>query len=243
MRAMILAAGLGTRMRPLTDHTPKPLLKAGGRSLIEYHIANLRRAGITELVINTAWLGEQLEAALGDGSALGVRIQWSHEETPLETAGGIRRALPLLGEAPFIVVNGDIWTDYPFHHLPESLAGDAHLVLVDNPSHHPQGDFLLFCNQAPLAGDGQVQDNSASPAPGGRALTFSGIGVYRPALFAGLPDGAAPLAPLLRQAMAAGRVSGEYHRGRWFDIGTPQRLAALDQFLAHAQHEPTHPTS
>lgn len=241
MRAMILAAGLGTRMRPLTDHTPKPLLKAGGRSLIEYHIANLRRAGITELVINTAWLGEQLEAALGDGSALGVQIRWSRECAPLETAGGIRKALPLLGEAPFAVVNGDIWTDYPFQRLPQTLAGDAHLVLVDNPPHHPQGDFLLFCNEAPLAGGGQVQDNGARAAPGGLMLTFSGIGVYRPELFAGLPEGAAPLAPLLRRAMAAGRVSGEHHRGHWFDIGTPQRLAALDHFLARAQHGPTHP--
>ncbi|KAF0810603.1 nucleotidyltransferase family protein [Alcanivorax sp. S71-1-4] len=235
MRAMILAAGLGTRMRPLTDHTPKPLLRAGGDSLIGHHIRRLREAGITDLVINTAWLGEQLERALGDGRALGVSIQWSREGTPLETAGGIRRALPLLGEAPFLVVNGDIWTDYDFRCLPAAPPGDAHLVLVDNPAHHPEGDFLLFCNSATLAGGGKVLDNTAETralTPPGMPLTFSGIGLYRPALFAGLADGEAKLAPLLRQAMGEGRVSGEHHSGRWFDIGTPERLAALDQALS-----------
>ncbi|AJD49392.1 nucleotidyltransferase family protein [Isoalcanivorax pacificus W11-5] len=234
MRAMILAAGLGTRMRPLTDHTPKPLLRAGGDSLIGHHIRHLREAGITELVINTAWLGEQLEHALGDGRALGVSIQWSHEGTPLETAGGIRRALPLLGDEPFLVVNGDIWTDYDFRRLPRAPQGDAHLVLVDNPAHHPEGDFLLFCNSAALARDGKVLDNTAGSRalmPAGLPLTFSGIGLYRPALFAGLADGEAKLAPLLRRAMDEGRVSGEHHTGLWFDIGTPQRLADLDQLL------------
>jgi len=231
MRAMILAAGLGTRMRPLTDHTPKPLLRAGGDSLIGHHIRRLREAGITDLVINTAWLGEQLEAALGDGSTLGVRVQWSREGTPLETAGGIRRALPLLGDAPFLVVNGDIWTDYDFRRLPAEPDGDAHLVLVDNPPHHPDGDFLLCCDRPALACGGKVLDNTAQ-APAGRRLTFSGIGLYRPALFRALADGEAKLAPLLRQAMGQGRVSGEHHTGRWFDIGTPQRLAELDQMLS-----------
>lgn len=216
---MILAAGLGTRMRPLTDHTPKPLLKAGGKPLIQWHIERLRDAGMTELVINHAWLGEQLEAALGDGQDLGVTIDWSREGQPLETAGGIRRALPLLGDAPFAVINGDIWTDYPLERLPHTPAGDAHLVLVDNPQHNPGGDFHL-------ASDGKVLDNGAAK------LTFAGIGVYRPALFAGLADGEAALAPLLRAAMAEGRVSGEHFRGQWWDIGTPERLAELDQLLS-----------
>ena len=243
MRAMILAAGLGTRMRPLTDHTPKPLLRAGGDSLIGHHIRNLRGAGITELVINTAWLGEQLEAALGDGSALGVSIQWSREAAPLETAGGIRRALPLLGDAPFLVVNGDVWTDYDFRRLPVAPDGDAHLVLVDNPPHHRDGDFLLFCNSPALACSGKVLDNAAQAralVPAGRPLTFSGIGLYRPALFQALADGEAKLAPLLRQAMGQDRVSGEHHTGRWFDIGTPERLAALDQLLTRAPHGSAH---
>ncbi|MGB1220094.1 MAG: N-acetylmuramate alpha-1-phosphate uridylyltransferase MurU [Alcanivoracaceae bacterium] len=218
MKAMILAAGLGTRMRPLTDHTPKPLLEAGGKPLIVWHIEKLKAAGFSELVINHAWLGDKLEAHLGDGQAFGVHIQWSREGEPLETAGGIRRALPLLGDEPFLVINGDIWTDIDFVHLRRAPAGQAHLVLVDNPPHHPQGDFHL-------ASDGKVGDN------GSPALTFSGIGVYRPALFAALADGEARLAPLLRAAMAKGNVSGEHYRGQWWDIGTPERLQALDQHL------------
>jgi N-acetyl-alpha-D-muramate 1-phosphate uridylyltransferase len=219
---MILAAGLGTRMRPLTDHTPKPLLQAGGKSLIEWHIERLRAAGIRELVINTAWLGEQIEAALGDGSRHGVAIAWSREGTPLETAGGIRRALPLLGDGPFAVINGDIWTDYDFHHL-QVPAGLAHLVLVDNPEHHPKGDFGLDSS-------GQVRDNQLREN-GAPTLTFSGIGVYRPALFRDLPDGEARLAPLLRAAMADHAVTGEHFTGSWWDIGTPQRLSQLDAYL------------
>ncbi|MFN3712521.1 MAG: N-acetylmuramate alpha-1-phosphate uridylyltransferase MurU [Alcanivoracaceae bacterium] len=223
MKAMILAAGLGTRMRPLTDHTPKPLLKAAGKSLIEWHIDRLKAAGFIELVINTAWLGEQMEAALGDGSRYGVSIVWSREGTPLETAGGIRRALPLLGDAPFAVINGDIWTDYDFCRLPEP-AGLAHLVLVDNPEHHPKGDFGLDSA-------GRVRDNGAP------TLTFSGIGVYRPELFRELPDGEAKLAPLLRTAMAQDAVSGEHFTGDWWDIGTPQRLSQLDAYLRdHRSH-------
>ena len=219
-RAMILAAGYGKRMRPLTDRTPKPLLEAGGRPLIQYHIEALRDAGVGDIVINTGWLGEQLPARLGDGEALGVRLHWSHEGAPLETAGGVRRALPLLGPAPFILVNGDIWTDYDFRHLgPLAEGDDAHLVLVDNPPHNPGGDFHL-------TGRGRVSDN-AEPR-----LTYPGIALLRPALFERLEEGERRLAPVLRAAMAAGRVSGEHHRGHWWDIGTPERLAELDRFLA-----------
>lgn len=217
MKAMILAAGLGTRMRPLTDHTPKPLLAAGGKPLIEWHIERLAAAGVRELVINTAWLGDKLEQALGNGDRFGVSIAWSREGTPLETAGGIRRALPLLGDEPFVVVNGDIWTSFDFASLREPV-GLAHLVLVDNPFHHPIGDFCLDSA-------GRVRDN------GEPRLTFSGIGVYRPALFQGLAEGEAKLAPLLREAMARDAVTGEHFTGSWWDIGTPQRLEQLDGWL------------
>ena len=222
MKAMILAAGLGTRMRPLTDHTPKPLLKAGGKPLIVWHIERLRAAGFSELVINHAWLGEQLEQALGDGADFGVRITWSREGTPLETAGGIRRALPLLGDGPFLVVNGDIWVDLDFAHLRQPPKGLAHLVLVDNPAHHPNGDFQL-------GSDGKVRDNGA------HRLTFSGIGVYQPGLFESLAEGEARLAPLLREAMARDQVTGEHFTGQWWDIGTPERLSELDQRLASSR--------
>lgn len=218
MKAMILAAGLGTRMRPLTEHTPKPLLRVGGKTLIEWHIDKLRAAGIIDLVINTAWLGEQIEAALGDGGRHGVRIQWSREGTPLETAGGIARALPLLGDAPFVVVNGDIWSDYDYSLLREP-ADLAHLVLVDNPMHHPDGDFGLDFR-------GRVHDN------GDQRLTFTGIGLYQPQLFHDLPDEPARLAPLLRQAITTQSVTGEHFRGRWWDIGTPERLQQLDTLLS-----------
>ena len=218
MRAMILAAGLGTRMRPLTDHTPKPLLKAGGRMLIEYHIEALVQAGVRELVINHARLGGSIEQALGKGARYGASIHYSAEgEQPLETGGGIYRALPLLGEAPFIVVNADVWTDYPYARLPDTLTGLAHLVLVDNPPQHAGGDFALHA--------GQVSEH-AEPK-----LTYSGLGVYHPQLFAACQPGAFPLAPLLREAMQAGSVSGEHYAGRWWDIGTPERLRLLDQQL------------
>jgi MurNAc alpha-1-phosphate uridylyltransferase len=219
MKAMILAAGRGERMRPLTDHTPKPLLQAGGRALIEYPLEALRKAGIDELVVNYAWLGEQLVGYLGDGSRWGVNISYSPEPPgALETGGGIKHALPLLGEAPFLVVNGDIWTDYPYTQRPLPADRLAHLVLVDNPPHHPDGDFALRA--------GEVGED------GGPRLTFSGMGWYHPALFDGTPDGPFPLAPLLRAAMRAGRVSGEHYTGVWMDIGTPQRLVELDRQLA-----------
>ena len=221
MKAMILAAGRGERMRPLTDNTPKPLLSAGGKRLIEYHLEALSRAGFREVVINHAHLGEQVEQALGDGSRYGLCISYSPEGKALETGGGILRALPLLGEAPFLVINGDIWCDYPFERLRERQVERAHLVLVDNPPQHREGDFVLR--------DGKVHDEK------GERLTFSGIGVYHPALFAACEPGAFALAPLLRGAMAEGAVSGEYYRGQWFDIGTPERLMQLDQMLLATQ--------
>lgn len=218
MKAMILAAGRGERMRPLTDATPKPLLRAGGRALIEYHLDNLLRAGITDIVINHAHLGAQIEAALGDGSRYGAHIAYSPEpEGALETGGGIVQALPLLGDGPFLVVNGDIWTDFDYRALPQDIAGLAWLVLVDNPEHHAAGDFHLR--------EGRVF------AEGEPRLTFSGIGLYRAALFAGCMPGKFPLAPLLRAAMARGEVQGLHYTGRWWDIGTPQRLADLDRLL------------
>lgn len=216
MKAMILAAGRGERMRPLTDHCPKPLLQVGGKALIEYHIEALAGAGITGIVINHAWLGAQIETALGDGQRYGVRLNYSPEPVALETAGGIVQALPRLGET-FVVINADIWSDYPFARLPEEPAGLAHLVMVDNPAHHRQGDFALQGDQ--LGEQGEPR------------LTFSGIGVYRAELFAGLAPGVRPLGPLLRQAMQAGKVSGEHYRGQWWDIGTPQRLAQLNAQL------------
>lgn len=218
MRAMILAAGRGERMRPLTDHTPKPLLRAGGLTLIEYHLHGLVAAGFREIVINHAHLGAQIEAFLGDGRRYGATISYSAEGTALETGGGIFRALPLLGDAPFVVVNGDVWSDYPLARLQRAPAGLAHLVLVDNPAHHPRGDFHLQGEQ--VVGEGEPR------------LTFSGIGLYRRELFAGCRDGAFPLAPLLRKAMAAGQVSGEHFTGHWTDVGTPQRLAELDGWLS-----------
>lgn len=226
---MLLAAGRGERMRPLTDHTPKPLLEAGGNPLIVWHIENLARGGITDLVINHAHLGAQIETALGDGSQFGVRIRYSDEGTALETAGGIAYALPLLGDEPFAVINSDIYCDYDFARLPERAAalqacGDAaHLVLVDNPPHHPNGDFLLH--------NGRIEDhNNLRLTSNDLRLTFSGIGIYQPSLFKDIPRGStAPLAPLLRAQIALGKVSGEHHRGLWVDVGTPQRLAELDK--------------
>ena len=231
MHAMILAAGRGERMRPLTDHTPKPLLQAGGKPLIVWHIERLVAAGISDIVINHAHLGIQIEQALGNGSRYGARIRYSDEGMALETAGGIAHALHLLGDAPFAVVNGDVYCDYDFTHLPQraaTLANSddfAHLVLVDNPAHNPKGDFGLQTQRV----------TEAAPK-----LTFSGIGLYKPVLFAGIARGTkAPLAPLLRERIAQGRVSGEHHRGLWMDIGTPQRLAELDKMLT-AKHNPGH---
>lgn len=216
MRAMILAAGRGERMRPLTDHTPKPLLQVAGKPLIQYHIEALRDAGITQLVINYAHLGEQIVDFLQDGSSLGVQIDYSPEpQGALETGGGIYRALALLGEQAFLVVNGDIFCDYDYRQLPGEPRGLAHLVLVDNPPHHPRGDFYL---------QGDRVSETGSPR-----LTFSGIGLYRPELFDDSPEGAFPLAPLLFEAMGRQQVSGEHYTGLWLDIGTPERLQMLDR--------------
>jgi MurNAc alpha-1-phosphate uridylyltransferase len=231
-KAMILAAGLGERMRPLTDHTPKPLLEVGGQPLIVWQIQRLKAAGFGELVINHAHLGQKIEDFLGDGTAWGVAIAWSREPAPLETAGGIATARSLLGDAPFLVTNGDVYADFDYGRLMPVLADMAanpahlaHLVLVDNPPHHPQGDFSLE--------DGQVVP---PPTHAVGRLTFSGIGCYRPELFAGIPAGSkAKLAPILIAAMEQGQVTGEHFTGRWEDVGTPQRLAALDEELtAHA---------
>lgn len=232
-KAMILAAGLGERMRPLTDHTPKPLLVAGGKPLIVWQIERLRTAGFADLVINHAHLGRQIEDFLGDGSAYGVRIQYSREPEPLETAGGIATALNLLGDAPFLVTNGDVYVDFDYARLQPVLAGMAsakrdlaHLVLVDNPPHHPNGDFVLRENRV-----------GSPPTHAIGKFTFSGIGCYQPSLFAGLiPGNKAKLAPLLTAAMLADRVSGEHFSGRWEDVGTPARLAALDIELREARH-------
>lgn len=220
MKAMILAAGRGERMRPLTLDCPKPLLQVGGMPLIVHHLHALVRAGLRDIVINLSWLGDQIRSTLGDGSRHGVRLSYSDEgPEPLETGGGIFRALPLLGPAPFVVLNGDVWTDYPYAQLREKLAPQdlAHLVLVANPRHNADGDFAL-------AGRRLVATTADRH-------TFSGIGVYRPELFADSRDGIFKLAPLLRAAVAGGRVSGELFEGEWLDIGTPQRLAELDRRL------------
>ena len=227
-KAMILAAGLGERMRPLTDHTPKPLLAAGGKPLIQWQIERLKHAGFADLVINHAHLGRKLEETLGDGGGLGVKIAWSREPEPLESAGGIATALPLLGRSPFLVANGDVYADYDYARLLpvlREMAGNpdhlAHLVLVDNPPHHPAGDFALA--------QGKVIE---PPTQAAGRYTFSGIGCYRAELFAGIaPMNKAKLAPLLRAAMNKGQVSGEHFSGRWEDVGTPQRLADLDKEL------------
>ncbi|ATZ67199.1 NTP transferase domain-containing protein [Acinetobacter haemolyticus] len=221
MKAMILAAGLGNRMRPLTLHTPKPLLEVGGKPLIVWHIEKLQKVGVTEIVINTAWLGDKLVAALGDGSQFGVTILWSHEGEGLETAGGIINALPLLGDQPFILVNGDVWTTMDFASLLDVKLGtkQAHLVLVDNPPQHLKGDFILSNNMAYTFDQEQC----------GEALTYSGVAVLAPQMFIGLESGKRPLAPLLKEAMLEQQVSAEKMQGIWVDVGTPERLQQLDQ--------------
>ena len=216
MRAIILAAGRGERMRPLTETIPKPLLDVNGRPLIQYHVENLVRAGINEIVINHGIFGDQIEKHLGDGKHFHAHIYYSAEGTaPLETGGGIYRALPLLGDAPFLAINADIWTDFPYQSLPDNPAGLAHLVLVENPEHNPSGDFAI--NDANLANTGSS------------LYTFSGIGVYRKELFHGQVDGVFPLTPLLRRAIEKHQVSGEIYTGIWLDIGTPERLNHLRQ--------------
>ena len=237
MKALIFAAGLGERMRPLTDTTPKPLLAIGGKRLIEWHLEKLAALGIEDVVINTSWLAEQFPATLGDGARWGLRIAHSYEgDTPLETGGGMWNALPLLGDAPFLLVNGDVWTDFDFARLPREPDGLAHLVMVDRPVHATHGDFALDA-------DGHVRTEGLDP------LTYSGIGVYRPQLLDGWQhvvdarhavDGKPKfqLAPILRAHMGEGLIRGEHHRGRWTDVGTPQRLAQLDAELT-AQSAPS----
>ena len=220
MRAMILAAGRGERMRPLTDATPKPLLKVGGKPLIGRLLEALAGAHVSDIVINVSHLGARIEEALGDGRLWDVRISYSREAEPLETAGGIAKALPLLGAEPFIVVNGDILTDYDFGKLPDARAPGAlaHLVLIENPPHHPRGDFALEGSNVLNSGTAQ--------------LTFSGIGYYDPSLFTHIVPGTkCQLAAVLRPQIESGRVSGEHFRGRWHDVGTPERLAELDRAL------------
>ena len=231
MRALIFAAGKGERMRPLTESTPKPLLAVGGKPLIEWHLEKLAAAGIAEVVINIAWLADRFEPALGDGSRWGLRLHYSYEGAePLETGGGMLQALRWLGDAPFLAVNGDIWSDHDFANLPKQPPGLVHLVMVDNPVQHPGGDFAL-------------DDEGRLHSEGETRLTFAGIGVYRRELLEGWRGivGDAPganetpprfkLAPLLRAAMRSGRATGEHHRGRWTDVGTPERLTQLDRQL------------
>lgn len=220
MKAMILAAGKGERMRPLTLHTPKPLIPVNGVPLIEHHIRALAAAGVTDLVINHAWLGSQIEAFIGDGARWGVSVTFSAESEPLETGGGIFHALKWLENEPFLLINGDIRTDCDFSALRLAPTDMAHLLLIDNPAHHPNGDFCLHA--------GRVSPR-AEHAPN---LTYSGIAVLHPALFTGCHAGAFRLAPLLVEAMQRGHVSGEHFQGRWVDVGTPERLAEADALFA-----------
>jgi MurNAc alpha-1-phosphate uridylyltransferase len=225
VKVMILAAGKGERMRPLTEHTPKPLLKISGKALIDYHLERLAPAGFTDVVINCAWLGEQIIQHVGDGSRFGLRVMFSPEPEPLETAGGIIRALSLLKSAEtdfFAVINADVWTDYPFALLreipqayPQSL---AHLVMVDNPPQHPQGDFSLSENSA-------LRDEQFN------RLTYSGISVMHPQLFCGLIEGKHTMKPFLLKAIEQQRLTGDYYSGIWQDIGTPERLQELNQSI------------
>ncbi len=217
---MILAAGRGERMRPLTNNTPKPLLKARGKYLIQYHIEALATAGFKELVINHAYLGNQIESTIGNGERFGVTITYSPEGEPLGTAGGIKRALPLLGLDPYVVINGDIWSDFPRSTLKVQLPKNilAHLVLVANPKHNPAGDFTLQNTKVANNGTGQ-------------RLTFSGIGIYHPSLFIDAPTDTFSLAPLLRKSCDRGQITGQYYAGRWLDVGTPQRLQELEKIL------------
>ena len=233
LKAMILAAGLGSRMRPLTLTTPKPLLQVGDKPLIVWHIEKLKALGIVDIVINAAYLKDVLVASLGDGRELGVNIQWSLEEDCLETAGGIIQALPKLGDAPFMLINGDIWTRFDFSQIQaiDLKHNLAHLCLVDNPPQHPNGDFYLsgnrvFENASAHHGEGQFVEQTP-----GEMLTFAGISLLSPRLFAGLAAGKRPLAPLLREAMRNGLVSGQKIHEAWVDVGTPERLNALDQHI------------
>ena len=247
MRALVFAAGRGERMRPLTEHTPKPLLEVGGKPLIVWHLEKLAALGVREIIINTSWLAERFAPVLGDGSAWGLRLHYLHEgPEPLETGGGMLNALPLLGDAPFLAIAGDVWTDFEFSALPHEPAGLAHLLMVPNPEHHDGGDFVLGddgrlrCAGASSASVA-AQANAVAAAP--RALTFSGIGLYRHAFLDGWREavGAASgadqtpprfkLRPLFEAAIARGALTGQRHDGGWTDVGTPERLAALDRSL------------
>ena len=233
MKALVFAAGLGERMRPLTDHTPKPLIEAGGKPLIVWHLEKLAAIGVQDVVVNTSWLADRFPAVLGDGARWGMRLHYPHEgDTPLETGGGMLNARPLLGEAPFLLVNGDIWTDFDFARLPREPSGLAHLVMVDPPAFAPRGDFAL-------------DDAGHLHRDGGHRLTYAGLGIYRPALLDDWRQHAAaqiretpsgkprfPLLPLLHAGMASACVTGERLQGRWTDVGTPQRLAELNHELA-----------
>jgi MurNAc alpha-1-phosphate uridylyltransferase len=217
--ALIFAAGLGERMRPLTDRTPKPLLPVGGKPLIEWHLEKLAAAGVHYVVINTSHLADQFPDALGDGSRWGLRIRYAYEgPTPLETGGGMLNALPLLGSEPFIAISADIWSEYDYATLPVEPAGHAHLVMVPNPSWYPRGDFVLQQNKLHADGDGE-------------RLTFGNIGVYRPALVRGHAQGRFKLLPLYQQAMREQQLAGERYDGDWWNVGNPQQLAELDAHL------------
>lgn len=219
MNAMLLAAGRGERMRPLTDQCPKPLLKAGGKSLLDWHLAHLQAAGCQRVVINTAWLGNQIKAHLSSTSCVDMEIVLSDEgEQALETAGGVIQALPLLGDQPFWLVNGDVWSNFAWHQLPVPVHAQASIVLVSNPAHHPEGDFFFNAGRVHNTGPGQ-------------RMTYAGMGCFDPAFFANLTGGVQPLAPLLRAAATERRLSGVRHAGAWWDVGTPSRLVELDQWL------------
>jgi len=217
MKAMILAAGRGKRLRPLTDHTPKPLLEVSDQPLIVYHLLNLKKIGVEEIVINISYLAEQIQAVLGNGSKYGVNITYSYEPTALETGGGIFQALPLLGPAPFIVISADIWTDYPLQNLPHQLSGLAHLIMVDNPSFHPNGDYGLIDNKLILTDSNR--------------LTYANIGLFHPHLFTNCQAGIFPLRNVFDSAIQAGKITAEHYKGAWANVGTLENLQKLNNEL------------
>ena len=220
MKCMLLAAGLGERLRPITDKIPKPLVEIAGKPLIDYHLENLKSAGYEEIVINLSYLGEMIESHLGDGSHFNVTIHYSHEgESPLETAGGIIQALPMLGDQPFLVLNADIWCNHSLSFANLDQDKLAHIVLVDNPAHHPKGDFAYEY--------GKIYNQ------GKNYLTYSGIGIYNPKLFKNIAAGKHALAPILRNAIEEGLVSAEYYSGEWFDTGTKERLVEADNYVSN----------
>jgi MurNAc alpha-1-phosphate uridylyltransferase len=232
--ALIFAAGLGERMRPLTDHTPKPLLPVGGKPLIEWHLEKLAAAGVHYVVINTSHLAEQFPDALGDGSRWGLRIRYAYEgPTPLETGGGMLNALPLLGSEPFIAISADIWSTYDYAALPAEPSGHAHLVMVPNPSWHPQGDFVLRQNMPheSTQHESALHESTLHADGEGERLTFGNIGVYRPELVRGHAGGRFKLLPIYQQAMRARQLTGERYDGDWWNVGNPQQLAELDAHL------------